>query len=181
MLKVLLHHITAVHRIEKQHLSLSTQLGKCRMGIAPDNTYYRNWKPALRFVTARRVAFELRLRVSSPWSDEDDEEAEFFAGDIPAADRVTAKDDSDSRLTAIYGSVLHTGEVKQHNGRHTLWRTSTELETRFVVLRECALLLYKERVVVRFRSLSHSTPGHKQSSVQASSLGSRPVYQFAGC
>jgi hypothetical protein len=151
------------------------------MGIAPDNTYYRNWKPALRFVTARRVAFELRLRVSSPWSDEDDEEAEFFAGDIPAADRVTAKDDSDSRLTAIYGSVLHTGEVKQHNGRHTLWRTSTELETRFVVLRECALLLYKERVVVRFRALSHSTPGHKQSSVQASSLGSRPVYQFAGC
>ncbi|KAJ7795394.1 kinase-like domain-containing protein [Mycena olivaceomarginata] len=55
------------------------------------------------------------------------------------------KDESDSRLAAIYGPILHDGDVQQHIIRQTLWRTKSQWETRFMVLRESALLLYKDR------------------------------------
>ncbi|KAJ7732620.1 kinase-like domain-containing protein [Mycena olivaceomarginata] len=143
LLKILLHHIIRVHWSEKQYLEISTARGRCQIGVA-DNAYYRNWRPSLKFVTARRLAFEIRLRISSVWSDEDNQEAEFFVGDIPAADR--AEDDTNSRLAAIYGSILYEGSVQQSIARQTLWRTTKHhWETQYLVLRESALLLYKGR------------------------------------
>jgi hypothetical protein len=180
-LKILLHHIIRVHWSEKQYLEISTARGRCQIGIA-DNAYYRNWRPSLKFVTARRLAFEIRLRISSAWSDEDNQEAEFFVGDIPAADR--AEDDTNSRLAAIYGSILYEGSVQQYIARQTLWRTTKHhWETQSLVLRESALLLHKGRPMVRFNT---HIPFHSLiwSSVNVPAVRPRSMYQFArgqGC
>ncbi|KAJ7159609.1 hypothetical protein C8R46DRAFT_1194899, partial [Mycena filopes] len=154
LFKVFLHHITRV-RFDKQSLVIYTSHGQCKLSLSPDSGYYRNWDPALRFVAARRLAFELRLRVPTAWSEEDAQEAEYFAGDAPVADRV--KDDPNMRLAAIYGPVLRVGDAKQHTARQTLWRTRHHLEMRFVVLHETALIIYKERAVSKTSS-SRSAP-----------------------
>ncbi|KAJ6529709.1 kinase-like domain-containing protein [Mycena capillaripes] len=146
LLKALLYQVTAVRWYEKQHICITTDHGNSKIAIAPGNSYYRNWQPYLKFLTARRIAFEIRLRTTSRWTEEDDKEADFFAGDIPAADRATP--DQNPRLVAAYGSILNAGDVKQHTSRQTLWRTTKcQLETRFLVLREFALLIYRERAV----------------------------------
>ncbi|KAF7355880.1 hypothetical protein MVEN_00916700 [Mycena venus] len=146
LLKVLLHHVTAVRWSEKHYLRISTEKGYCKIDLEPGNAFYSNWRPPLRFVTARRLAFEIRLRMSSTWGEEDYQEAEFFVGDVPAADRTN--DEADSRLAAIYGPILHEGDIQQYIARQTLWRTRSQWETRFMVLRESALLLYKGRVAM---------------------------------
>ncbi|KAJ6488430.1 kinase-like domain-containing protein [Mycena vulgaris] len=115
------------------------------MEITPDHTHYSNWEAAPRFVTARRLTFELRLRIPTPWTDEDEREADIFAGELPVAER--NKTGADSRLDAIYGRSLLRGDVKQTVEKHTLWRKRHQVELRFLVLRESALLVYKERVV----------------------------------
>ncbi|KAJ7735514.1 kinase-like domain-containing protein [Mycena metata] len=155
LFKVFLHHVTAVKWMDRQYLQIFTEHAQHKLVLFPDNVYYRNWEPSLRFVAARRVAFELRLRIPTNWSAEDDQEADYFAGDVPAADRV--KDDPNLRLGAIYGPVLRVGDAKQHIARHTLWRTKHHLEMRFIVLHESALLIYKEREV-----LKHPRSGQNQ-------------------
>ncbi|KAJ7092196.1 kinase-like domain-containing protein [Mycena epipterygia] len=138
--KVFLHHITRVNCTDS-HLYVSTEKSALQFDISPDHICYRYWQPTLVFLTARRLAFEVRLRICTPWSEEDAEEAEFFAGDLPAAARNCAY----TNLETIYGPVVRQGDVKQHIQKQIFWRTKEEVEVRFLVLRECALLLYKER------------------------------------
>ncbi|KAJ7087012.1 kinase-like domain-containing protein [Mycena epipterygia] len=145
--KVFLHHITRVNCTDS-HLYISTDKGTLQFDISPDHMCYRYWKPTLIFLTARRLAFETRLRICTPWSDEDGEEAEFFTGDLPAAARNCAY----TNLETIYGPVVRQGDVKQHIQRQVFWRTKEEVEFRFLVLRECALLLYKERELPKIPS-----------------------------
>ncbi|KAJ6467099.1 kinase-like domain-containing protein [Mycena vitilis] len=145
LLKVLLPRVTGVRWSAPRHLCIATEHGTHKLGTVPDNVYYRNWQPAVRFVTARRLAFAIRLRISASWTEEDDLEADFFAGDVPATDRVMGN--PDLRLAAIYGSILRVGDVRTHIARHTIWGAKYPLEARFLVLRESAILLYKARAI----------------------------------
>ncbi|KAJ7702661.1 kinase-like domain-containing protein [Mycena rosella] len=149
LFKAFIHHITRVNCSGTQSFHVYTNNGTFKMVPTPENMYYRSWQSSPVFVTARRVAFEIRLRISAPWSEEDDQEADFFAGDRPAVERV--KDGSDSKLEAIYGPVTRVGDLHQYIKRYTLWWTKHEVQPCFLVLRESALLLYKERAVSTHR------------------------------
>jgi hypothetical protein len=85
------------------------------------------------------------------------------------------KDESDSRLAAIYGPTLHDGDVQQYIIRQTLWRTKSQWETRFMVLRESALLLYKDReaLVCFGTSLYSAFQANETPSVKATAVQSR--------
>jgi hypothetical protein len=139
------------------------------MDISSDNMYYGIWPSSPRFVSAHRVAFELRLRIPTPWSDEDEREADFFAGDLPAAERIQAG--NDSRLEAIYGPTLRVGDVKQLVRKQNLWRTKHQVEDRFLVLRQTTLLIYKERAVVSL--VPNPTPLNSLNSFQSTHSHSR--------
>ncbi|KAJ7477420.1 kinase-like domain-containing protein [Mycena latifolia] len=148
LFKVFLHQITCLEATNES-FHVCTDLGAFKMAITPHNMYYANWQSSPMFVTARRLAFEIRLRIPGPWSHDDEREADFFAGDRPAAERF--KDGPDSRLDAIYGPVIRVGDVKEYIQKRTLWWTKNEVETRFLVLREAALLIYRERAVSTHR------------------------------
>lgn len=166
--------------MDRQYLQIFTEHAQHKLVLFPDNVYYRNWEPSLRFVAARRVAFELCLRIPTNWSAEDDQEADYFAGDVPAADRV--KDDPNLRLGAIYGPVLRVGDAKQHIARHTLWRTKHHLEMRFIVLHESALLIYKEREVVRVVLIFFSVRLIETPLLaETPAIRSKSVHSTAGC
>lgn len=141
-----LHQITCVRWSDEQYLAVATAAGTVVLGTDPGIVYYRHWQPALPFVSARRFALEARLRAATPWSTEDEQEADAFAGDLPVVGR--AQDRADARLAAIYGAVIHVHDVRQHITKHTLWWMRHQVEKRFLELRESALLVYQEGVVV---------------------------------